>query len=84
MIATKMTMNTTPPTIPPMTGARGNLLPLPPELVCIGPVEEDGLPDEEVEETRPVVVEGVPSWVEDWRARGQNGEAGRGNLSIHS
>ena len=37
----------------------------------------DGLLDEEVEEMELVVVVGVSSWVEDWRAKGQNGEHGK-------
>jgi len=65
MIATKMRTKTTPPTTPPTTGARGNLLPPPFGSVCIWPGEEDGVPDEEVEETELGVVVEVSSWVED-------------------
>lgn len=82
MIATKMTMNTTPPTTPPTTGARGNLPPPPFELFSIRFVEEDG-PLDKVEEVGSAVVEEVSNWVEDWGAKGQNGQHGRRGLSIH-
>ena len=55
------------------------MLPPPFGSVCIWPGEEDGLLDE-VEETEVVVVVGVSSWVEDWGARGQNGEHGKGEF----
>ena len=80
MIATKTMMRTTPPTIPPMTGARGNLCSPPFESACIGFVGEvDGLLDGvvEVEEMELVVVERVSDWVEDWKAKGQKGKHGK-------
>ena len=70
MIATKMRTSTTPPTTPPMTGAKGNLSPPPFGSVCITPGEEDGPLDEDVEELEVVVVVVIPGWVEDWGAKG--------------
>jgi hypothetical protein len=49
MTATKMMVKTTPPTTPPITGARGNLLPPSAGLLCIKAVGEDGLLDWVVE-----------------------------------
>jgi len=77
MIATNIMMNSTPPTIPPITGARGNLLPSPFGLPCTRFVEVGGLLDEvEVssgaEGAKSVVVVGMSNEVEDWRTKGQN------------
>lgn len=65
MIATNMMTNTTPPTTPPMTGARGNLLPPSFELLCTRFVGEDRPADDgevagEVEGIKSVAVVGVP------------------------
>ena len=81
MIATNIMMNSTPPRTPPMTGARGNLLPPPPEPLCTRPVGEDGAVGEveesdEGDEIKSEVVVRVSKVVEDWSTKGQEGQHG--------
>ena len=83
-IATNMRMRRTPPTTPPTTGARGNLLPPSFGPACIWAVWEDGPADnvEEVEEVGSVVAGGRLDWVEDWGAKCQSGQHGYGGVCV--
>ena len=85
MIATITMMNTTPPTTPPMTGARGKLFPPSFEPLCIRFVGEERAVDEAevsdgVEEIKSVVVVVVPNVVDDWSVKGQGGQHGEEEL----